>query len=185
MDLSVCPILKFAIALVWLECYFDFIKRILVGKDNLVNSCLTLKPNYCFICCNALKPFPHYSGCVRAAGPQPIHPGITLVQCDGKLVCHRLDKKKRVLLALNRPLGGGYVSCTFHLELIWSRVTRPKSTKRISLRRCRGSQNASGSRRAIWRCVVKWQATPPCLLSPMCHSNRGRAPSSRAMFPSL
>lgn len=161
-----------------------FYKMHFSRKRQFSSSCLTLKPDYCFICWKGLKPFPHYSGCVRVDGPQPIHPGITLVQCDGKLVCHRLDKK-RVLLALNRPLRGGYVSCTFHLELIWSRVTQPKSTKRISLRRCQGSQNASGSRQAIWRCVVKWQATPPCLLSPMCHSNRGRAPSSRAMFPSL
>lgn len=75
--------------------------------------CLTLMPDYCYICCKAREPSPRYGGYVRADRPQPIHPGITLVQCDGKLVRHCLEKK--VLLAINRPLDGGYISCTFYL----------------------------------------------------------------------
>lgn len=50
-------------------------------------------PDYCYICCKALEPSPRYSGYVRA-DRQPIHPGIALVQCDGKLVRHCLEKKK-------------------------------------------------------------------------------------------
>lgn len=97
-----------------------FYKMHFSRKRQLSSSCLTLKPDYCSICWKGLKPFPHYSGCVRADGPQPIHPGITLVQCDGKLVCHRLDKKKSVpgvkptsawrLRFMHLPLGTNLVS---------------------------------------------------------------------------
>lgn len=96
------------------------------------------------------------------------------------------NKKNNPLSVLNCPLDGGHVSSTFYLPLIWSLVTQLKSTKRISLRdAAEPPKNRQASRRAIWRSVVKRQAPPPCLHSPMCHSNRGRAPCSRAMFPSL